>query len=275
MQVIVPELIKHVFTKRPDNSHKGDYGKVLVIANEYVGAPALVAMAALRTGCDVVKIYAPEKIINPLSSFSPNLIVIPFKGNRITKNHLLEMLNLSDNFDAVAIGSGLGNVDILAIKAFLSEVTTPCIVDAEAIKACRGIKNENLLLTPHATEFKEFSGESVSESLEKRMLQVEKYAHRFGAILLKGNTDIISNGIKTALNKTGNPYMTVGGTGDVLAGICASLIAQGNEVFISACAGAFISGSAGDIAAERYGPGMLATDVINFIPEIIKKIEKT
>ena len=137
-------------------------------------------------------------------------------------------------------------------------------MDADALKLIdpKDIR-ENFILTPHATEFKTLFG------VDPNPEEVEKQARKHNAtIVLKGSIDIISDGLRTKANKSGNPGMTVGGTGDVLAGIIASFSAK-NDPFVSACAGAFLSGLAGDLAREKYGFSFLATDCIENIPEAL------
>ncbi|MEM5871612.1 MAG: NAD(P)H-hydrate dehydratase [Candidatus Aenigmatarchaeota archaeon] len=273
-------ILKEVYHERPEWSHKGDFGKVLIIGGSkiYTGSPALVAygaLAALRAGCDIVMIAAPERPADIIAKFSPNLITTPFEGDYFTSKHLKKVLELSKNYDAIAIGPGLGiekETQKFVIK-FIEEIKKPCVVDADALKAIEKRKlSKNFVLTPHAYEFYFITGERPKYDLTTRAEMVRRNAKKFGAtILLKGAIDIISDGEKIAINRTGNPYMSVGGTGDVLTGICASLLAQGVSPFKSACAAAYINGRAGDLAAKEKRP-LLATDIIDKIPEVLKDV---
>ncbi|NIQ17392.1 MAG: bifunctional ADP-dependent NAD(P)H-hydrate dehydratase/NAD(P)H-hydrate epimerase, partial [Candidatus Aenigmarchaeota archaeon] len=129
---------------------------------------------------------------------------------------------------------------------------------------------KNFVLTPHAYEFYHISGKRPKHDILSRAKLVENFAKKIGStILLKGAVDIISDGKQTAMNKTGNPYMTTGGTGDVLTGVCGGLLAQGVSQFKAACASAYITGKAGDLAANEKGSGLLATDIIEKIPEVV------
>jgi hydroxyethylthiazole kinase-like uncharacterized protein yjeF len=274
---VTSSILGEVYKERPKWSHKGDYGRLLVIggSKRYTGAPALVAysaMAALRTGTDLVLIAAPKRAADIAAKFSPNLITEAFDGDFFTGKHVKDVLKLSKKFDAVSIGSGLGTekeTQKFVIK-LIEKTEKPCVIDADAIKAL-GKKRlgGNFVLTPHAYEFYHISGEKPKYDITGRAKLVEKFAKKINAVvLLKGAVDIISDGKQTALNKTGNPYMTTGGTGDVLTGICGSLLAQGVSQFRAACAAAYITGKAGDLAVRKKRP-IIATDVIESIPGVI------
>lgn len=272
-------ILKEIYRERPKWSHKGDFGKLLVIggSKRYTGAPALVAysaIASLRAGADLVLVAAPKRAADIIASFSPNLITEPLEGDFVSMKHSKTLDYLMRKFDAVSIGSGLGIEKETEgfVKKFVGKIKKPCVIDADAIKVLKKKRlGGNFVLTPHAYEFYHISGEKPKHDIMGRAKVVEKFAKKIGAtILLKGAVDIISDGKQTAMNKTGNPYMTTGGTGDVLAGICGGLLAQGISPFKAACASAYITGKAGDLAAKDKGPGLLATDIIEKIPEVIR-----
>ena len=126
------------------------------------------------------------------------------------------------------------------------------------------------MLTPHLYEFYVLTGVKLSKDLDERIAAVKKAAAELKTtILLKGRADIISDGKRVALNKTGSPYLTVGGTGDTLAGILGSFLAQGQDIWTSSCATAYINGLAGQLAADEFGPGVLATDLVDYISEVV------
>jgi len=273
-------ILKEVYKERPAWSHKGDFGKLLIIGGSkiYTGSPALVAygaMAALRAGTDLVFVAAPSRPADIVAKFSPNLITEPFDGDFFTRKHLKKVLELAKKFDAVAIGPGLGieKETHKFVEGFIDNIKKPCVVDADAIKALEKKKLAgNFLLTPHSYEFYYMTGEKPKHDIMSRAELVKKYAKKTGAtILLKGAVDIISDGNNTAMNRTGNPYMTVGGTGDVLTGICGALMAQKVNPFKAACAAAFINGMAGTLAANEKRP-IVATDVVEKIPEVLKHV---
>lgn len=280
--------------KRKGFEHKGDFGRVLVIggSKNFVGTPSLVAKAALRTGADIAILCCPGYAAERMP-FDPNLIINPMESEfYFSADDVDDILKI--NFDAVVIGNGLGtqNETCNAVKKFLKLVNTPVVIDADALKLI-DIKDlrENFILTPHEMEFKILFGESGGDfnpkfsefrsfdfpsenRINKRIKMVEKFARTAGVIALKGPVDIISDGKRTKLNRSGNPGMTVGGTGDVLAGIIGALVAVGEDNFEATCAGAFLSGLSGDLACEDFGYSLLATDVIEKIPEAIKFCEE-
>jgi NAD(P)H-hydrate epimerase len=226
----------------------------------------------LRSGVDLVTIVAPERAANIIASLSADLITYPLKGDYLGKEHLSKLMEFSKNKTAVVIGGGLCREKntLLAVKEFLKRIEIPAVIDADAIYALdRSLLKKNFVITPHSREFYAMTGIEPEASLEKRIQSVKRFNCK-STILLKGFVDIISDGAAIALNRAGNPYMTKGGTGDTLAGICGSLLAQGIECFDAACAAAFINGRAGDIAAKDKKQGLLATDLIEKIPMVFR-----
>ena len=265
----IKALIKDVYKKRDPWSHKGDFGKVLVIggSNVYTGAPALVGLAALKSGCDLVYIAAPKKAADISASFSPNLITFPLHGDFLTNKHFKETQKI--RADAVVFGNGLGEKSSSFCK-LMWKTKKPCVIDGDALKYLPKGLNKNFVLTPHEGEFSIIAGRKIPKDLEARKALVKTYAKKLNCtILLKGHIDIVSDGSIVFENKTGNPYMTKGGTGDVLAGICGALLARGVDPFKAACLAAYISGAAGDLAAKKYGESLLATDVIEEIKNVV------
>lgn len=276
-----PGDVSLVTKERPPESHKGDFGKLLVVGGSeiYTGAPAYVALAALRTGVDLAYVAAPEKAATIVSSFSPNLITIKLKGLHFSSGSLSELEPWLTKITGLAIGPGLGthNDTIAAVEALLQkveELRLPVLLDADALKALsrnRQKINTSAVLTPHLGEFKVITEREISSDLETRQAEVQTLAHDLGCtILLKSHTDIISDGHRCKLNRTGNPGMTVGGTGDVLSGIVSALLCQGHVPFLAACAGAFINGAAGDFVYSEKGYHMAATDLIEKIPKVME-----
>jgi NAD(P)H-hydrate epimerase len=149
------------------------------------------------------------------------------------------------------------------------------VIDADAIRAISAareiLKKKKAVLTPHADEFRELTGIKPSLLPEERIKVVEEQAKALGVVIvLKGRIDIISNGERTALNNTGSPLLTKGGMGDTLSGICGALLARNIDTFTAACAATYINGKAGEFATKKYGEGVLTTDLINEIPNVIK-----
>lgn len=270
-------LLKKVYKKRPSSSHKYDFGHLLIIGGSkmYSGAPALAALAAYRTGVDLVTVAAPERAANIIASFSPEIITYPLKGMFLNKKHLKELLNLTKNKSAVIIGGGLEKKigTLSAVLSFLKKVNLPCVIDADAIHAVaknKKILRKTFVITPHTKEFYILTGVNLkNEKLNRRIKTVKDYAIRLNTtVLLKGNPDIISDGKKIILNKTGNPYMTKGGTGDTLSGILGSLLAQGQDPLVAGSIAAYINGRAGDIAAKEKKQAFTAIDLVNAIHKI-------
>jgi NAD(P)H-hydrate epimerase len=157
----------------------------------------------------------------------------------------------------------------------LEKIKVPCVIDADAIHAIslnkKFLKRKNFVVTPHTYEFYVLSGIKVGKDLKERIRAVKEVASELKTtILLKGHIDVISDGKKIAINRTGSPYMTKGGLGDTLAGICGALLARKANCFEAACAAAYINGKAGELAAKKYKEGLIASDLIEEIPRVIK-----
>ncbi|MEM4250243.1 MAG: NAD(P)H-hydrate dehydratase [Candidatus Bathyarchaeia archaeon] len=275
-----PGDVDLVSGSRPPQSKKGDFGRVLVIGGDetYSGAPALVALAALRAGTDLAYVAAPTRTAQAISSMSPNLITVKLSGEHFNPDNIAQLKPLLERVTAVAVGPGMGLSKescegVERLIRILELLRKPTLIDADALKALGVLKKVlpfPAVLTPHAGEFEALAGVKVSAEFEDRVSQVKRLARDVqSVILLKGRVDIVSDGSHVKLNRTGNPGMTVGGTGDVLSGIVASLIAQGCRPFEAAVAGAFINGAAGDFAYREKGFHLLATDLIDQIPRVM------
>ena len=265
---------------RSPEAHKGTFGRLLVIggSNVFSGAPALAAMAALRTGVDIVTVAAPEKTATAISSMSPTLITIKLKGKNLNPSNLPTIKEQVESATAVVLGPGLGlhsetKEATKQIIEQLEEKGAPLLLDADGLKAFAEFRRKvelPMVLTPHAREYEILTGDKLPKDLEERAEKVQKRARKLGAtILLKGPVDIISNGVNVKVNFTGNPGMTVGGTGDVLSGVVGGLLAMGADPFRAAVAGAFINGAAGDFVATEKGYHMIPTDILEFIPKVM------
>ncbi|MEM5821268.1 MAG: NAD(P)H-hydrate dehydratase [Candidatus Aenigmatarchaeota archaeon] len=276
MEIVTKRILKKVYKKRDNWVHKGMFGKLGIVAGSYYysGSPIFVGTAALRAGCDLVRIFAPECIANVIRSFLPDLIVFPYKKEFLDLDVLDFIFENSKDLDAFVIGNGLSRKEsvLIAIKEFVKEVKTPCVIDADAIYAIKGTKlNKNFIITPHSYEFFILSGYKVSNNLKDRIEKVKEVAKRYNAvILLKGHIDVISDGKRVAINKTGSNYMTKGGFGDILAGICGAFLARKIDSFVVACAAAYINGKLGEIACKEFKESIIASDVFNYFHRVIK-----
>ncbi len=250
---------------RDETAHKGMHGRVLVVGGgEYTGAPALASLAAYAAGADIVTTAVPESIKSIVASFSPNLIVRGLKGDSIGIKNVDEAAQLVKKHDVVVIGMGVGKND--EFRDFVTELLKDCrkaVLDADGIT--KDVPEDvECIITPHAGEFRKHFGEVSSET-------VVKNAKKLGCtILLKGREDIITDGERVKVNRSGNAGMTVGGTGDVLAGVTAALFCR-DESFHAACAAAFVNGLAGDLCLEKYGYNFTATQLIDELPIAFKK----
>jgi len=270
--------LKHIYKKRSNWSHKGDFGKVLIIAGsgQYSGSPIFNAVATLKSGADLVMVAGHKRAMGVAANYLPDIITHSLE-DELNSNHAAEILALSKKFDSLVIGCGLDRSaeTYQAIGEIIRGVELPIVIDAEAIRAVAEnreiLKNKKAVLTPHSEEFGVLTGEEVKPEINDRKKKVKKWARELGAvILLKGYVDVISDGGKIALNKTGSPFMTKGGFGDTLSGICGALLARGVKPFEAAQAAAYINGKAGELATKKYGESVLASDIFEFLPEAIK-----
>ncbi|MEM5799690.1 MAG: NAD(P)H-hydrate dehydratase [Candidatus Aenigmatarchaeota archaeon] len=277
MLLVNKNLLKTVYKERDEWSRKYNFGSLLVIGGSklYSGSPAFNALAAYRAGVDLVTVLAPERAANIIASFSPDIITYPLKGDFLTKKHIPELLRQSHKKTACVIGGGLGREKetLLAILDFIEKSGLPCVIDADAIHALQ-LKPElakNHLITPHTREFFVLTGLQPSTHLNERVRYTDEAAKRLQTtIVLKGHIDVISSPENTAINKTGSAFMTKGGFGDTLAGICGALVARGVDVFTAGCLGAYINGLAGEKASKKFGESVMAIDLIKEIPNVLK-----
>jgi len=260
---------------RRKTSHKGQNGIVTVIggSEDYVGAPALVGMSALavlRSGADLVHVIAPEKTAWAINCIAPDIITHKLPGRHFSFVHVKRTLELIKHADVVVIGNGITLTpgEIKFVKEIIKRANKPLVIDAAALRITRIQDVKNAVLLPHAGELEtllknsKLTGASVQKTLGTNIL-VKKGHPR---------TEIISKRA-IAINKTGHAGMTHGGTGDVLAGIIAALIAQGNEPYIAACAATYVNGKTAESLSKELGFGYLASDFISALPRVLKKFQ--
>jgi hydroxyethylthiazole kinase-like uncharacterized protein yjeF len=259
--------------RRSPDAHKGDSGRILVIGGgPYTGAPALTAMAALRAGADIATVATPRGASKTISGYSPNLIVRGLSEDHLVPSDIDVLKDLIPRHHVVVIGMGLGRHP--DTKEALSQIIPLCnkvVIDADALQPDLPLKG---IVTPHAGEFKRISGITLPEAhrayYQERIEPLKRYANDRGlVVLLKGRVDLITDGETVRGNTTGNPGMTVGGTGDVLAGVTAAFYARTTAIR-AATAAAFVNGRAGDLVYIDKDFGMIATDVIEKIPEAMR-----
>ncbi len=281
-EYVGPGELMMYYPRSSTQSHKGDNGVVLVIGGgPYVGAPALTGLAALRTGADLVFVATPRRSWELVASYSADLIVKDLTADVLVPADVPAIKKLLSRATAVVLGPGLGDdartskaiVDIL--KLVVAE-KIPLVVDADGFKPLGDhldvLKKIPVVLTPHAGEFQLISNKRLPDEVSARKNIVASWAKACQVtVLLKGPVDIITNGAQTKFNEVHNPAMTVGGTGDVLAGITGALLAKKVSPFNAARIAAFVNGTAGNQAQDKYSYGMVASDMIAEIPLVLKK----
>lgn len=278
--------IQHVFEvpappRRPDAAHKGTFGRVLIVAGSrgMSGAAALAGLGALRGGAGLVYVAVPAGILPIVASIEPSYLTIPLaedEGGRISGESEPILAELSHGHDAIAIGPGWGQSDgltDLARRLFVA-LTLPMVIDADALNAlARGgdVLRDHAgprILTPHPGEFARLTSSDVKTVQANREELAARFARDNGVILvLKGQGTVITDGERLAVNATGNSGMATGGTGDVLTGLIAALLAQGMPPFDAARLAAHLHGLAGDLAAaELTKPALIASDLPRYLP---------
>ena len=273
------EILQLLPDRHPD-SHKGNYGKLLLLCGSrgYTGAAALSAMGALLTGAGLVYLCVPESIyeIEAVKLLEPIVQPLADKDGMISVDAALAIEFHLTGKDAVLIGPGLGRSEGVT-QTVIQVLTTfegPVVLDADGINAV--CKHKNILrertaptiLTPHEGEFLRLYGSKITDRVTAAMDLARELEC---IVLLKGNKTVITDGCTCYLNQTGNPGMAVGGSGDVLSGMIVSLLGQGLAPIEAAACGAWIHGAAGDLCAKDLGQyGMLPSDMLQVLPRLLK-----
>ena len=272
-----------VFSLLPDRDpwgHKGSFGKILLHCGSlgFTGAAYLAAMAALRSGAGLTFLGVPESIyaIEAVKLNEPVVFPLPDKDGKLSREAIPAILERLPNIDAVLIGCGLGQSEdtLEVVKAVLQNASCPVVLDADGINVMAAHKDilrgrqAVTILTPHDGEFARIGGKLGQD----RMASAMALAVDLGCIvLLKGHETCITDGESCYRNRTGNPGMAVGGSGDVLSGIIVSLLGQGIAPLEAAAVAAWLHGAAGDLCAKEIGQyGMLPTDMLNALPRLLK-----
>ncbi len=280
--VLSDDIIKKFIPSRKINSRKGDNGVVLVIGGSYIyhGAPVLASLAAIKAGADLVYTAVPKIIVDPIRSYSPNLIVIPLMDPKLTRGTVNKLLgSIPTSIDAVTLGMGSKIEDKISLQILISKLLDRGIrlsLDAGSLIAdiLPLLHDNNVVVTPHSGEFKRLFGLIPPLQLTDRISIVEKLANQNSiVILLKGSIDIISDGTNTYINQKQTPSMTVGGTGDILSGLVATMLAKNKNPLEAASVAVFINGKAGELAQNKYGCHIIATDLIDMLPHAMKQYD--
>ena len=316
-----------VLPRRKRNTHKGDYGRALVVAGSvgYTGAPALSARATTKTGAGLVSLGVPKSIYEILAVKLDEEMPFPLPDDnkgRLVANAAGEILRRAKQSDVCVIGPGLGQADGISelVQSIMRLSETPIVLDADGLNAITenvDVLNQAvcpLVLTPHFGEFERLCGDLADEEAIEPEVQSEvqkmlssdaqndntsdgcpncdeeppkkppidrlrkacEFASKYGCILvLKGHRTITAmpNGV-AYVNTTGGPAMAKGGTGDVLAGMIAALIAQKLPIVHAVVAAVYIHGLAGDMCADQLGEYCVtASDIIDMLPQAMKKLD--
>ena len=278
--------LSKIYPPRPEWVHKGNYGSVLVVCGSkfYSGSATLAAVAALRAGADLVSVCAPERAANVASYTLCDLMTFPLRGDFLSSRHVADILDVAHlrRVNSVVLGCGLGRnqSSTQAICKLISKLTVPLVLDADALSAIAQnpgvISRKHVVLTPHVGELSLLLGRRegealISDDFESRLAASKEAAAKYHAVvLLKGHVDIVTDGVSTITNNSGSAFMTKGGFGDTLAGILSAILARGVGICEAAHAAAYINGRAGELACERFGEGVAASDIFEFIPKVIK-----
>ncbi len=283
-----PELVTQLpmLTPRPVESNKGTFGRVLVVAGSrgMSGAAVLCASAALRGGAGLVRLAVPAELLPVVASANPCYLTAPLPQDErglLSAAAEAEILTLARANDVLALGPGLGRSPALdsLVDALVEKAALPIVLDADGINAfqqrperLRG-RNAPLILTPHPGELARLLGVDVPAVQADREEIAARFARDHAVILvLKGHATIVTDGRRIYCNSTGNPGMATGGTGDVLTGLVAALLAQHLEPFSAAQLGVYLHGLAGDLARDELGEvSLIASDLLHYLPRAFRQ----
>lgn len=274
------EKVLELLPDRNPDSHKGDYGKILLLCGSrgYTGAASLAAMGALRAGAGLVYLGVPESIypIEAVKLTEPIVFPLPEDDGMLSTDAMRPIMDLLPKMDVVLMGCGMGNSEgtLSVVKAVLQNYGGPVVLDADGINVLAGHidilrgRTGTTILTPHAGEFVRLGGVITDDRITSaKALALDTNS----IVLLKGHNTVITDGSTCYLNTTGNPGMAVGGSGDVLAGIITAFVGQGIKPLEAAAMGAWLHGAAGDRCAAEIGQyGMLPTDMLQVLPRLLK-----
>jgi ADP-dependent NAD(P)H-hydrate dehydratase len=282
------DLLRRVIQPRKWDSHKGDNGVVCVVGGSRIfhGAPFFSSMSSLRTGADLVYLAVPKLIASSVRSLSPDLIVFPIADAKLTTGAADALLKWLPEIDTLVLGPGMGRQNLEGVKKLVRDIClerkVKATIDAEAqnVEIFNLLKNKGCVSTPHPGEFRRVFGLETGNSLEEKIASVSSKAKEFGiTIVLKGAESVISDGSTIFFNRTGSPGMTCGGIGDTLSGVIGALLAQSKGTELSsvevAAAASYIVGLAGKRAVDEKGFHIVATDIIEKIPDVLKPFDRT
>lgn len=278
--------VKRAVPNRPIDANKGTMGTLLSICGSYgmAGAAILAGKSALRCGIGLEKLALPNSIYPIAAGSILESVFLPLSetaDGKISRTNIPRLLLEAKKSTAVLLGCGLSVCDDTKalVKSFIENCTVPMVLDADALNCIADNpeilkrRKAEIIITPHPGEMGRLCGLSAKEVNANRAECARKFAEKYGVItVLKGSGTVIASPEgRVLLNTTGNSGMATGGSGDVLAGMTAGLLAQGKSAFDCAAAAVYLHGKAGDFAAEKLGKiSMLPSDIIGFIPQAFK-----
>jgi ADP-dependent NAD(P)H-hydrate dehydratase len=285
---VSPSLPVQRLAPRAPDSHKGTYGRVLVIAGcrGMSGAAVLAGSAALRGGAGLVQVAVPGEVQPIVAAGNPCYMTVGLPQDlrgRFAAAAIDELVELCEWADVVAVGPGLGQAESVPtlVHALLARTQKPLVIDADGLNALAKLANDRwptrtapVVLTPHPGEFTRLSGYSGDDVRQNREALAKAYAAQRSVVLvLKGHRSIVTDGSRVHHNPTGNPGMATGGTGDVLTGLVAALLGQNLAAFDAAVLATWAHGRAGDLAADALSQaGMIATDLLDHLPAALREV---
>lgn len=286
VQTVEADFVKAALPPRKPDGHKGDFGKLLVVGGAvgYTGAPYLTASAAVRSGCGLVYLGVPEGVwaVEAAKCASAMPFSLPEKHDMLSYKALQKIEERLTACDVLALGPGLGRSEQVTrlVCDLLRRTEKPVVLDADGINALAGHidvldqrRGRITILTPHDGEFARIGGD-LSQS--GRVRAAREFAAAHGCVLvLKGHRTVTATAAGNVLvNTTGNSGLAKGGSGDVLTGVIASLLAQGATAAQAAAAGVWLHGRAGDLSARRLTAyGMTPVDVVTALPEVFLELK--
>ncbi len=285
----LPTLPLPELPPRQPESHKGDFGRALLIGGSrgMTGAISLSGMAALRSGAGLVTLAVPDACLDIVAGFDPCYMTVPLAcdgAGRITWPSRERIAELADAANCVACGPGLGRSESLTrlVPWIYENLARPLVVDADGLNALSAVPGSLnrpgglRILTPHPGEFRRMvAAQEPAPDLDWLRDEAIRLAEKHRLILvLKGHRTLITDGVRSTYNSTGNPGLATGGTGDVLTGVITALVCQGVPPFEAAQLGVHVHGLAGDLAAQHVGQvSLTASDLISHLHSAFKCVQ--
>ncbi len=281
------DLLRLVIQPRRVDAHKGDNGVVGVVGGSRIfhGAPYFASISAMRAGADLVYLAAPKLVAPSIRALAPELIVFPLADAKLTRGAADALLKWLPEVDSLVLGPGLGRQNLDGVKKIVAQICLERKIrisldsESQSREIYSLIKGKGCITTPHPGEFKRIFQVEVGNTLEQKIESVKTKALEFGiTIVLKGHETVVSDGEKVYVNTTGSPAMTCGGIGDILSGVIGSFIAScsGTDTKAVEIAGAasYVVGKAGSRAADSKGFHIVASDILEQIPFVLKPFDR-